>query len=82
MDEKANILSPLFSFFYSLGEDKHESLTRALLLVTGSDLLPGALAGVALHPRPFTHPEAALPAGVARLAAQTPVVPAAPVTST
>lgn len=59
-----------------------ESLTGALLLVAGSNLLPGALAGVALRSGPLAHPEAPLQAGVARLAAQVPVVPGAPVAST
>jgi len=59
-----------------------ESLTRALLLITGPDLLSRAIAGVALESGAFTHPEATLPTGVTCLAAETPVVPAAPVTST
>lgn len=59
-----------------------DSLTWAFLLITGPDLLSGAIAGVALYPGALTHPEAALPTGVACLAAEAPVVPAAPVTST
>lgn len=56
------------------------SLTRALLLVAGADLLSGAVAGVPLKAGGLAQPEAALPAGVAGFAAEAPVVPAAPVT--
>lgn len=58
---------------------KGAALTWAFSLITRADLLCGAVAGVALSLVGFTHPEATLPSGVARLAAQTPVVPAAPV---
>lgn len=57
-----------------------KSLTRALLLVAGADLLSGAIAGVPLEAGGLAQPEAALPAGVAGFAAEAPVVPAAPVT--
>ena len=58
------------------------SLTGTLVLVAGADLLSRAVAGIALDPRALAHPEAALPTLVARLAAQTPVVPTSPVTPT
>lgn len=58
------------------------SLTGALLLVAGPDLLSWAITGVPLQAGALAHPEATLPARVARLAAETPVVPAAPVAST
>lgn len=57
-----------------------ESLTGALLLVAGADLLSGAVAGVSLEAGGLAQPEATLPAGVAGFAAEAPVVPAAPVT--
>lgn len=59
-----------------------KSLTRALLLVAGADLLSGAVAGVTLEASGLAKPEAALPAGVAGFAAEAPVVPAAPVPPT
>lgn len=73
--------SPLFSQL----THKHaftESLTRAFFLVTRPDLLSRAIAGVALYSGALAHPEATLPTGVTCLTAETPVVPAAPVTST
>lgn len=39
-----------------------ESLTRALLLVAGADLLSGAVAGVSLEAGGLAQPEATLPA--------------------
>lgn len=57
-----------------------ESLTRALLLVAGADLLSGTIAGMSLEAVGLAQPEAALHTGVAGFAAEAPVVPAAPVT--
>lgn len=57
-------------------------LTGALLLIAGPDLLSWAFAGVTLYTGTLAHPEAPLPPRFTCLAAQTPVVPAAPVTST
>lgn len=72
---------PYIELLSSLVTHTH-TLTRALLLITGPDLLSRAVALVALQSAAFTHPEATLGTGVARLAAETPVVPVAPVTST
>lgn len=54
--------------------------TWAFLLVAGLDFLPAALARVALHACPLAHSEAPLPACVASLGTQAPVVPGAPLT--
>lgn len=64
------------------GKPPAQSLTRALPLVAGADLLPGAVAGVSLEAGGLAQPKAPLPARVAGLAAEAPVVPAAPVTPT
>ena len=59
------------------GEDRMPH-TWALLLVAGLHLLATALAGVALHAGALAHAEAALPARVAGLGAEAPVVPRPP----
>lgn len=73
----------LFSFIFSpLTHTRWKTLlTRALLLIAGPDLLSWAVTGVALYSSALAHPEATLPTSITCLAAEAPVIPAAPVTS-
>lgn len=60
-------------------KELHPSMdTWAFLLIARLYFLPAALTRVALHACPLAHAETSLPARVARLGAQTPVVPWSP----
>lgn len=77
-----SVFSTLSPFSQLTHTSSPEWLTWAFLLVTGPDFLSRAIAGIARNSGALTHPEATLPTGVTCLAAETPMVPAAPVTST